>query len=536
MKKSIRIILLILLLNMGVGAQNVESSFELKWDKVQSPSPKYNISDCAILKCDSNNVYYYLNTFKGQFKNTYFNYLVEYDRKKNTHNLLEITKNSGDDKLTYLKYDTINNEFHYFSYLHNRKDKKLYLYVDTYDYVKLIKKNEIKKVVEVDLSDKGSEVLNVFLIHDNGRFMFRYTCNSNKGRFYGLEVLNRNMDKEWSTYVMAQTEEGYNIESNYRIDNEGNVYAIQRNFEKGSDINLHYDRSRVWVVCYPKDGTKPISQPLLLKDKNFIPTVQLSTNYKNEVICAGLYSMPGTESVVGAFSFIIEPLLTNIDHINYKEFSKELIVKGYDTKKAEKDINSIINKKDFEKNFGYNLNKIHYRNDNGFDIIAEKYYKVIETQIDNGVSYEAYHYHYYDDLWVLNFNPDGTFKWIQKIPKYEYVINNYNLIGSYFLYYDQNNSFNFIFNIAKSKKNVIQMPVTNSTTVCVKLDENGNEKFFELINDNEISKTFAPRYCSKISDNEILTTCLNFANAPYNGMGVIRKKDNSIAFGTLKLK
>jgi hypothetical protein len=530
---NIKLILSILLINIFAisNAQLSTPNFEISWDKDQKPFNEANINSMKILKADSDYIYYYLNTFKLLMIGTKnYHYLVKYDRKTSDYKWLDVTPKDEKNKLSYLTYDTINNAFHFFSYFHNRAQKKLYVFDESFDYEKLSSNNDVKKIAEIDLTDKGSLIDNMFLVSNNGRYLFRYSCESNKGHFYGLEVFNKKLEREWGTFSMALTEKGYNIESKYKIDNEGNVFAIQRNFEKKNDVGSHFDRSRIWAVCYPKDGSEPRSLALILKNDLFITAEQLSLNPKNQIICAGLYARPGTESAIGGFSFVIEPKLAKINAVFTNEFSKELITKGADVKKKNSDVKKIIDQKDFEKNFGYNFNDIHFRNDGGFDLVAEKYYSVLVITRNSSIS-SSTTYHYFDDLWVLNFNPDGSFKWVQKIPKYEYVLNQYSVIGGYYLYRDKKEELNFIFNIANNK---FSFPAYKyfSRTVKIKLDNDGNETFNELINDNEMSNVFVPAYSFTEDNGGIILIRNNNLKAPLPIPG----KHNYFNIGEMKFK
>ena len=537
--KKIRLIIIAIIASTSliIQAQTDSTKFEINWGQAQKPFENGFISNIEILSADCKNIDYLLTTVKnGVFNVIETNYLVKYDRNSNEYTNVNITSGS-DDKLSILSHETIGNLFYNFSFFKNKKDKKLYLFVEIYDHTNLQKKEETKKIAEIDLTDKGSDLGDMLVVQDNGHFLFRYGCKSKKGYFYGLEEFNKNLEREWGTFAKAMTNEGVNIESNYKIDDEGNVYAIQRTFENWGDFNSHRcSESKVWVVCYPKDGIQPISQFIMLKDNYFIPAIQLSLKNNHDVVCAGIYGRPDTESAAGAFSFIIEPLLKKIKSINYKEFSSELKAKGYDAKKAEKGIDDMLSEKDFESKFTYDLNEIHYRADGGFDLVAEKYYSTIEV-ISNNMSSSYINHYYYDDLWVLNFNEDGAFKWVQKIPKYEYVMNNFKSLGSYCLFYDKDDSFHFLFNIANSSKTLLSFK-TKSKAVHLKLDKNGNENFSELINDDDISGSFAAKYCRKISENEILLTCFGFMKRDVVSLGKITfgKKDNYFIFGTLKLK
>ena len=522
--------LLLLLLNTSIFYAQIQtpnsiSNPDIKWDLTQKKFPEGFISSVKILKSDNDYIYYYLKSFKVLIMGFNYNhFLVKYDRKTCDYAFLDITPSKKNKKLEILTADTLDNKFHVYSYFHNKKLKKLFVFDESFDYQTLKPYNDINKFCEIDLTEKGSLLENMFLVSDNNKLLFRYSCEDVKGKYYGLDVFNKKLEREWGSFNMAKTENGYNYESDYKIDNNGNVYAIQRNYERKSDIYKHYDRSRVWVVCYLKDASEPVSTALILKNDLFITAERLAINTKNQVVIAGLYAQPGTESAVGGFSFVLEPNLTKISSVQTNEFTKQLLAKGLDSKKMNEDTKKIVEKKDFEKNFGYRFNDIYFRKDGCFDLVAEKYYSVTVTYKNSSTTY-----YYFDDLLVLNFNADGSFKWIQKIPKYEYVIDMYSDIGGYYLYHDKNDGMNFIFNIANYVPQFIGYK-HKSSTVKLRLDKEGNESFNEMISDSEISCTIVPDYIYLENNDNLIITRANTVKTIMPFMD----KYNNIMFGLLK--
>ncbi|MDD4991324.1 MAG: hypothetical protein PHR83_03735 [Paludibacter sp.] len=512
----------------------------IAWEADQAPFKTGYIAGMQVIKSDSNNVFFYCNTDINREEDRVGNlvqksnhFIVKHDKRTAVNTSVEINLKVNEFKLTMLNYFYIDNAFHVFTYYQNRKQKKLYVFHETFNVDKLESNNDINKVAEIDLKvEKGFylDETSLFVVYQNNHFLFRYSCSTSRGKFFGLEVLDKKLNREWGNYSMALTEVGINFESGYQIDKDGNVYAIQRNFEKEKDVYKHFDRSRVWVVCYPKGGGEPRSMVMILKDDNFITSEQLTVNEKGNPICAGLYSKPGTTSAVGAFSFVLEPLLAKIISVNLKEFAPSLVTKGLDDKLTNVDLKKIINKKDFENDFFYRIDSIHFRKDGSFDLVAQKYKLIIETvRTQNGVT--VTYYHYYDDLYVLNYNGDGSVRWVQKIPKYEYVIDLDRLIGGYFLSYDKDENMNFIFNITNEKQVFLKL-IREAKTVSIRLDKDGNESFKELVSDSKIANIICPVYCFKQDDNTNIITRFQYLNAPIN----IGYKYNSLTFGELKNK
>lgn len=525
-KQTIGVFLLSLLSSvLALQAQyNVDS---IKWGIQQEYFKKGFVVDMKIIKSDNKSVYYYCNTnmdgvfcdYDPSIIDLSNHYIVKHDISSGANRIYEIKQDVKEYKLNFMKHLYINGSVQViFSYF-NKRDGIYYLFKESIDIDKMESNNDIKKVAEINLINQKNTVLeSSFLDYQNNKFIFRYKLlTKNKIQTFGLEVFDKEFNKEWSASDIAITATGVNYESNYRIDNEGNVYAIQRNFEKEEDYMKNYSKSKVWAVCYSKDS-KPNVIPLMLENNNFITSQELNINKNGDVICAGLYANLGNTSAIGAYSIILEPKLTKIKSINSKAFSNEILLKGVDEKIKNDELKKIISNKDFEKDFGYKMNEIYLRNDGGFDVVAEKV-KTEYVKFNNEVT----GYFYYDDLLVLVYNADGSINWIQKIPKYEYFENNSRLAASYFMKHDKNDNMHFIFNLGN---NFNLKP--KSKTVTISLDKQGNEKFKELESKYEISAITCPKFFDITEDGTVITVMYNYRTT----ISRLLTKKNCLTFGS----
>jgi len=492
----------------------------IKWGIEQDYLIKGFIGNIEILKTDSNNIYFYCSAEKAT---SWSYFIVKHEKKTGLNSICEIQLKTKEYKLNLLRRIYSDNTLHIFSTYYNKKLDKLFVFHETYNTEMMQSNNDIGKLTEIDykaLAPGGASLQNLDFEYLNKRFLFRYACKTKKGQVFGLEVFDRKLTKEWSNPSIALTETGVSYEGNYQIDNEGNVYALQRNYENEKDVNKHYERSRIWAACYPKGAGEPKSIALILKDDYFITCKQLSVNEKGEVICAGLYSKPGTTSAVGCFSFVTEPLLAKIKSVNTKEFSTEMLIKGQDAKMQQKEIMKILSKKDFDKDFIYTIDSIHFRKDGGFNVVIEKYKK---EEIVSGNF--AADYYYYDDLWVLTYYADGSINWVQKIPKYEYI-KDFWPVGSYFLSYEKNENMTFIFNLINYRSS------SKSKTVRMTLDKGGKESFMELAENSNVEQLILPKILFKQDDN----TLILFRSSCGSMFEALAGKKNKITFGELNLK
>jgi len=531
--KFIPFLFLVFLIKV-TSAQTSSTDYELKWDKGQQPFQHGYIDDLKIIDTNNEFIYYDLKTVKyaaigsGEY---YYRFLVQQKRISGEYNFIDIQPQFLNNKLSYLASETINNVFHVISYFNNKSQNKLIIFDQTFDQRKLLSNNDIHKIAEIDLKSKGelleySDMFNnhgeLHFVFNNGRFLLSYNCRTTIGTKYYFEVFARNLQYEWGAECKIIKDKDYNVEKNYTIDNDGNVYAIQER-EK-------YITQKFLVEFYPKDGSKIISLPLELENNGYFSAKQISVNKENNLICAGLYTSEKSDIASGAFSYIIEPKLAKVKVIHMQEFSQDLIKKGYEFKQKNEVIKKQMLKKDFDKKFNYNLNDIYFRQDGGFDVVAERYFSETHVSGYSGNTHTSYEFRF-DDLWVLNFNPDATFKWIQKIPKYEYVFDKFDILGGYFLYHDKNENLNFIYNNIHSKNAINPRSRNISITVTTKLDKDGNETFKELINDKDISKIIVPKYIFKENNDGIILTQYNPLNFILN-----EKKYNNLIFGELIYK
>lgn len=319
---------------------------------------------------------------------------------------------------------------------------------------------------------------------------------------------------------------GQEVISVYSEDKNGNYYCVNRKFENKNE-KRKFINSIVSLVYYPKDGGSPVYLPLVLPNNCFISSYQLAINDKEEIVCSGLYAKEGLRSAMGCYTFIVSPKLTEIKSFDIKEFPKELLLKGLDENDSQKVSKNIDVNKEFEDNTMYLSSKIHFNMDGSYTIVIEKYKLELELNKNNLTT--TYH-HYYQDIYVINYDSTGKISWMQKIPRYAYVIGNGSFAGKYYLKYDDKNNMYFIFNLIQS--NSIFGQVNSSKTVCIKLDTKGNEKFSEIESNTDVSKYICPSFFSDNGANSVVVVKHNY-NVMIEGTG---SSKNTITFGELELK
>jgi hypothetical protein len=474
-----------------------------------------------IVKSDSAYIYIY-------FRSSSFTYSLFTSGV--TRFFIRHNRQTGQNERLYVQRK-INEHWHYPTFykahedridvIYSYYDKQtaiLYLYREKIDYTTFRSNDDITKVAEIAIKNNPADYFSLHLVtFVNNQYLIRYKISSKSGDVFGLWVFDENFTKLWDASAFAFTSQGYNYESDYTIDNEGNVYALQRNFKNRNDINKFNARGKLWLVCYPKGGLTPVTRELKLNDDVIITSHQMSINPEGKVVCAGLFSKEGTTSAIGAYSFILTPLLDDKMTVNMVEFSIDMLNKGFDDSSSKRRTRNFNNSKDFDRDFNYIMNKIHFRNDGGFDVVAEKFSRV-RTYRDGVVVSDA---RYYDDLFVLAFHADGSLNWTQKIPKFTYVSNDASITGSYHLSHDSDDSMHFIYNLYNDSYSI-----QKAKTVMMTLDKFGNESFREVEGKALIAKYICPELFFRENESEFITVMY------HHGFLLAPTKKNQFTLGT----
>lgn len=499
---------------------------EILWTNPTQPLKNGYIEDVEMLTTNEQYLYYYVKSWRPQTVGAgtiYTYFLGKYNKETNQVSYLEISPSLNTNKLSYLNHVFFDSKVQVFSYFHNKTKMKLYIFCQEYDLNSFKAEDNISKIAEIDMSDKGSTPEAMIFEKYKDKYIFRYSCKTLKGNFYGMEVFNQNLNSLWKTYQLDRSVSGYLVESNYVIDKSGNVFAIIRNYKTKYDADwCKYDKSDLRVVRYSNDGSSPLSVGLNLENDSYTIAAKLEFGKKNELICAGLYSDKSRNTVTGSYSFLIDDKC-NVISGKSNPISEELVNEGLKEKSENKYVRKFFKKKKNEEKFSYTMKDFHFFNDGGYDIIAEKYYGYIVYSGNGGGIYNNF-----DDLWIMRFNADNTLKWIKKLPKYAQVMNQYFDLGTYYSFYNSDNNLNIVYNLAYSIQSLTVKVV--SSTYLMTYNENGNGTKKLLCSDQKISKKIAPAYSIYNSENLILTQFEGFKNYFIPSM-----KSNSFRFGFVNI-
>lgn len=230
-----------------------------------------------------------------------------------------------------------------------------------------------------------------------------------KARFQ-LQVVDESFKTLWSKNVQAPYDYDLFDVEKVEVDREGNAYMLVRIYNRSrrdrrkGKANYYYK-----VLAYSNNG-ETIEEYDLNLDGKFINEITFKVNRKKQLTCAGFYSLRSTRSIKGSFFFTINIASKQIVTKGFKPFDKKFLSQLMSKRRARKG----------RELYRYQLDEIILRSDGGAVLIGEQYYVVSSTYYTgtglNRTANTTYNYHY-EDMIVININPDASIAWATSIPK-----------------------------------------------------------------------------------------------------------------------
>lgn len=255
---------------------------------------------------------------------------------------------------------------------------------------------------------------------------------------FSLNVYDQEMNPMWERKVdLPYLDSEFGVES-LRVANDGSVIMIGNKYaEKREAKDLRKDGKATYeyhLLVYHEDGKEPEDHPIVVPGK-FLQDLTLNVGADGDILCGGFYGNAGEFATSGTFFLRIDRTTKEIFHSSYKEFDRDFITQ-YMTEKEEKKATKKADKKgeDVEM-FNYELRDIVRRDDGGAVMIGEQYrfYITTVTSTDaNGRTTTRTVYNYvYNDIIVVNIDPEGNIEWAVKVPKRQHSTNDGGRYSSY---------------------------------------------------------------------------------------------------------
>jgi hypothetical protein len=331
------------------------------------------------------------------------------------------------------------------------------------------KPKEIDYIASTKKRNAGS--FNYVLSEDSSKILLLHNEPFEKygNEKFSYKVLDNNANELWSAALeLPYKDKSFTI-SNYRVDNDGNVFMLASIIK---DKDERKDRSRPGyryeLISY-NYKTKNVSETEIALEDKFISDISFRINAKGNIVIGGFYSNKTSDGLAGTFFLSMDRNSRKVISSGYKDFSTEFLGEFMSARRAEK----------HKELYNYSIDYLVTRDDGGAIMVAEQYYVQIYQYTDPRTGYTTYTYHYYyNDIIVVNVNPDASIAWVKKIPKLQHSTNDYGYYSSYtmdvvgdklyFIYND--NPKNLTVDATKVKNGITKKMVT----VLAIVDSKGN--------------------------------------------------------------
>lgn len=335
---------------------------------------------------------------------------------------------------------------------------------------------------------------------------------------FQLRVYDKGMNLLWDRDVsMPYDDKEFSLEE-FRIDNEGDVIAIGVKFNEKREAKALKRAGKqqytYHLITFDSKGGE--TDDAIDAGDKFLQDLTLSLDNGNgPILCGGFYGNKGTSKVRGAFFMSLDPRTKQIRHQSYKEFSDDLITQ-YMTAREEEKARKKAEKKDEDLElYEYDLDEIIRRDDGGAVLVGEQYYMyttTVCTSNPNGGQTCRTVYHYiYNDMIVVNIDPDGNIEWAAAIPKRQHTTNDGGYFSSYalavkgsniYLIYNDNGENLFLTAGDKFKRTDFQGK--SSIVTLATVSEDGHVTREALFDPEKRDLILRPKSCAQLQDERMI--------------------------------
>lgn len=302
---------------------------------------------------------------------------------------------------------------------------------------------------------------------------------------FQLQVLDSAQAPLWDRLVQTPFNDNLIDIERVSVDAQGTAYVLARIYEqrrverRRGEANYFYK-----LMVYRRDQKDPTTYDLALDDL-FITDITFKVNRSGRIVCSGFYSERRTYSMKGAFYFTINPVTQAIEGQGQQPFDTDFLAQLMSRRSARKG-------RELRR---FYLDDLILRSDGGAVLIAEEYFVTTNTYYTgtgvNRVANTTYTYHY-DDIIVVNLNPDATIAWAASIPKDQ--SGSSRAFSSYALGIGRG-AIHFVFNERISRRAPVML---------ASVDTQGSVSLKELFSNRNEGILTRPQLCRQVTRNELI--------------------------------
>lgn len=413
----------------------------------------------------------------------------------------------------------LNNNLMMFTSYDDSKAKKYLLFSQTVDKKNLTPQGDYKRIAEIDYSNHSRWNMGSYSydIASEKEFLLVYydlPYEKNSNERYGLIMYDKNLNMLWNNEVALPYKDKECFIVSFMADNNGGAHLLCRIKKEKEQRKNEKDNYEYHILSYMNNG-KDFKEIVISPQDKVINEIKIGFNKQNNIICAGFYSDQSSSGIKGACFMMIDPASGRVIYENYKEVASEVLTLDVtDKEKAEK-IKAKAEKKAREL-YNYSLDHLILREDGGAVLIAEKFYITTYTyttmNANGSTSTRTVYVYHYDDIIVVNIDPQRKIDWIKKISKYQQSENDGGFYLSYVLGVVKDKLY-FVYN--SNQKEVMNQDVPGSIkgssrelrerviAIC-EIDMEGKETTEVLMRGKDLDVYIRPKSCQQITDNELI--------------------------------
>ncbi len=323
----------------------------------------------------------------------------------------------------------------------NKKDKTYTLYYRLFDEARMRPQGGPVRLADMDIErKKNAGSFQVTVSPDGSKVLINQQLPyAKQGRErFRLKVLDNDMAPLWDRDVDLPYEDSEFAVERVRVDNDGSVMLIGRKYAEKRDAKaLRKDGLSTFVyhlITYRDDGSDAEDHPIQVQDK-FFQDLSINVGDEGDILCGGFYGLKSANAISGAFFLRLDRRTKAVVHSSFKEFDRDFIT-AYMTEKEEKKATRKAERKDEELEMpSFELRDIVRREDGGSVLVGEqyRYYAVTTctTTANGGQTCRTTHHYVYNDIIVVNVDPQGDIEWAAKVPKRQHSVNDDGRYASY---------------------------------------------------------------------------------------------------------
>jgi hypothetical protein len=225
------------------------------------------------------------------------------------------------------------------------------------------------------------------------------------------------------------------------VDKYDNLIFLSHNLpelEKGRLVqNVDNKNKKLWSLFF----YHPRSNELFEKE------ITLGTKWLNALTLQ--LGRDGNPMVAGFFAESMEQRISGVFYLKAKSTTARLVTSKMKSLTVEQVLTSSnINSRKKEKELAsFLFDRIIFTPDEGFTLVAEKYYTLINSYLDirtNSITYT--NNYYYNEILAVHVDSTGEIVYATMIPKRQFSSNDQGTYSSYAIYQDRECNLHFIFN------------------------------------------------------------------------------------------